>query len=59
MRHAASQLPPLSAIHCEKCGGPARLLASRLDRLHETVKETLTYECEACGAQMTRVVISR
>jgi hypothetical protein len=45
-------------LKCDKCDGIAPLEYAEAMRSGAGIKETLTYKCEQCGAEMIRYVIS-
>jgi hypothetical protein len=49
-------LPNMSPIRCEKCGGSAALIASTLDGFSRGLHENWTYQCADCGHKMTREI---
>lgn len=49
-------LPGTAPVPCEKCGGVAMLVSSRIDAFSRGLKETLTYECGTCGHKTSRTL---
>ena len=50
------ELPHMTPIACEKCGGVAKLVSATIDSVSRGVNETWTYVCASCGHQMTREI---
>jgi predicted RNA-binding Zn-ribbon protein involved in translation (DUF1610 family) len=49
-------LPNVTPIACEKCGSSAKLASSKIDGFSRGLRETLVYECPACGHQTIKTV---
>lgn len=49
------ELPLMSPIPCDRCGGAAQVTSCRIDSFSRGLREECTYTCAACGHAQTRL----